>query len=247
MRFALVGAGLTCKQLTPEALEVIRTYEEVYADLYTSIYEGGLLECLRRHRTDVKPAYRSDLESDFLSDKRDVALVVAGDPLAATTHSSLLLDALERGYEAKVVPGISALQVARTKSGLSQYRFGRVVTMMYPREGINFSESVYLAIKDNDELNLHTIVLLETGYDRSMKVSEAARLLLEESERKGDSTMKDRMVIAMARLCWESEEIRLVTLEEAAKLDLGEPPHLMVFPSPKLHPIEEELIRKWFR
>ncbi len=244
MRFALVGAGLTCDHLTPRALEAIKSYEEVYVDLYTSLFEGGLRECVSKYREDAVGASREVLEGDFLKGKSDVALVVAGDPLAATTHSAILLEALDRGYEVDVIPGVSALQVARTKSGLSQYRFGRTVTMMYPREGIDFSESVYYAIKENDRSNLHTIVLLETGYDRSMRVSEAAELLLRESEEKGDP-MGDRPVLAMARLCWKDEEIKLVSLEEATELDLGEPPHLMVVPSPKLHPIEEELMRKW--
>ena len=242
MRFALIGAGLTCKHLTPKAIEMLKSYEEVYVDLYTSIFEGGLVECISKYRKNTKGAYREDLEGDFLKGKREVALVVAGDPMAATTHSALLVEAKQRGYDVEIIPGISALQVARTKSGLSQYRFGRVVTMMYPRDGIDFSESVYYAIKENDGLNLHTIVLLETGYGKSMKTNEAAQLLLKQFESKGENAGK-RPVLVMARLCWKNEDIRLVTLEEAIELDLGEPPHLMVFPSPRLHPIEEDLIK----
>ncbi|UXD21248.1 dihydrofolate reductase [Ignicoccus pacificus DSM 13166] len=241
MRFSLVGAGLRCEQVTEEAWEEIRKRKEVFVDVYTSLYPGGLLNCVKKVREDAKEAHRDLLEGDFLKGRNDVALVVPGDPFAATTHVSLYVEARKRGYDVKLIPGISALQVARTKSGLSQYRFGRVVTMMYPREGISFSESVYYAIKDNDSLNLHTIVLLETGYDRSMTAPEAAKLLIEEARRKGDP-MDDRMVIVMARLCWDNEIIEAMTLKEASEGDFGPPPHLMVIPSPKLHPMEEEFL-----
>jgi len=241
VKLSLVGAGLRCEHLNEIALRHIRDRREVYVDVYTSLYQGGLLNCILKYREDAKEARRKDLEGDFLKDKDDVALVVAGDPLAATTHVAIYLDAVKRGYDVYLVPGISALQVARTKSGLSQYRFGRTVTMMYPREGINFAESVYHAIKDNDSLNLHTIVLLETGYDRSMSAPEAAQLLLEETRRKGEA-WESRKVIAMAKLCWDDERIVVTTLEELTKLNLGEPPHLVVVPSPRLHPVEEEFL-----
>ncbi len=239
--FSIIGAGLRCEQLTPEAIREIKERSEVYVDVYTSLYPGGLLNCISKYKDNVKEARREDLEGEFLEGKEDVALVVAGDPFAATTHVALYLEAKNKGFDVRVIPGISALQVARTKSGLSQYRFGRTVTMMYPREGINFAESVYYAIKDNDSLNLHTIILLETGYDKSMTAPEAARLLLEEFKRKGED-VSERVVIAMARLCWDDEVIKAMSLGELSESDLGGPPHLIVVPSPRLHPIEEEFL-----
>ena len=240
-RFGLIGAGLRCEQMTQEAWRELKEYDKVYVDVYTSPFPGGLLNCIRRVREDALEAERDLLEGNELFEHESVAVVVPGDPFAATTHVSLYLEAKRRGYKVKLVPGISALQVAKTKSGLSQYRFGRTVTMMYPREGISFSESVYYAVKDNDSLNLHTIILLETGYGKSMTAPEAAKLLLEEVRRKGDP-MDERVVIVMARLCWDDEEIKAMKLEEVAEEDFGAPPHLIVVPSPKLHPIEEEFL-----
>jgi len=231
--FYLVGAGLRCEHLHERAKEVIRNVGEVWADVYTSPFPGGLVNCIKRIRDDVKPATRDVLEGKFLFGP-SVAVVVPGDPMAATAHSALIVEAKERNYEIKILSNVSALQAARSKSGLSQYRFGRVVTLMFPQDDIDFSESVYNAIKDNDSLNLHTIVLLETGYGRDMRANEAARLLLKYED------LRERKVLAMARLCWDDEEIVLTTLEKLSTLDLGGPPHLLLFPSPKLHPIEEE-------
>ena len=84
--------------------------------------------------------------------------------------------------------------------------------------------------------------MLETGYGRSMTVPEAASLLLEEAERKGED-WRNRTAIAMARLCWDSEDILAAPLGELRELDLGGPPQLLVIPSPKLHPMEEEFLK----
>ncbi len=231
--FLLVGAGLRCEHLNERAKEVIRNVGEVWVDVYTSPFPGGLKNCVSRIRPDVKVATREVLEGSFeFSDS--VAIVVPGDPLAATAHAALIVEAKKRGYEVKVFSNVSALQAARSKSGLSQYRFGRVVTLMYPKEGIDFTESVYYAIKDNDQLNLHTIVLLETGYGKDMTAQEASELLSKYED------LRDRKVLAMARLCWDDELVVLTRLHKLKDIDMGRPPHLLVFPSPKLHPIEEE-------
>jgi diphthine synthase len=235
MRFVLAGAGLRCEHVHELLKKEILEAEEVWADVYTSPFPGGLVNCLKRFRSDVKEATRDVLEGDFPFSSHTV-LVVAGDPLAATTHASLVLEAKKRGYEVKILSNVSAFQAARTKSGLSQYRFGRVVTLMYPREGIDFTESVYLAIKENDEHNLHTVVLLETGYGRSMTVPEAAELLCKYED------LCKRRVVAMARLCWDDEIVLSSELGALRERDLGSPPHLLVFPSPRLHPIEEEFL-----
>ncbi len=236
MRFALVGAGLRCEHINELIKGYITEAKEVWADVYTSPYPGGLVNCLKRIREDIKIATRDVLEGPFEFGD-DVVIVVPGDPLAATAHLALLLEAKKRGYETKVISNVSALQAARTKSGLSQYRFGRVVTLMYPREGIDFTESVYYAIKDNDEKNLHTIVLLETGYGKDMTVNDAAKLLSKYED------LRERVVVAMARLCWDDEMIVARKLKELGELDLGPPPHLLVFPSPRLHPLEEEYLQ----
>jgi len=235
VKFVLAGAGLRCEHLNERVKRAILEAEEVWVDTYTSPFPGGLLNCVKGVREDALEADRSVLEGPFRFSK-SVTLVVPGDPMAATAHSALLLEARRRGYSVQIISNVSALQAARSKSGLSQYRFGKVVTLMYPKEGISFTESVYNVIKDNDSMNLHTIVLLETGYGRDMTVPEAARLLCEYEE------LCDRRAIAMARLCWDDETIKVAKLRELAESDLGGPPHLLVFPSPKLHPIEEEFI-----
>ena len=229
----LIGAGLRCEHFNERAKEVIRKVDEVWVDVYTSPFPGGLKECISKVRPDVKVATREVLEGEFTFSE-SVAVVVPGDPMAATTHATLVVEAKKRGYDVKVYSNISALQAARSKSGLSQYRFGRVVTLMYPKDGIDFTESVYYVIKENDAHNLHTIVLLETGYGRDMTASEASRLLMKYKD------LRNRKVLAMARLCWDDELIALSYLEKLKDIDLGKPPHLLVFPSPKLHPMEEE-------
>jgi diphthamide biosynthesis methyltransferase len=50
---------------------------------------------LKKIRSDVKEATRDVLEGNF-NFKGNVVLVVPGDPLAATTHASLAIEARKR-------------------------------------------------------------------------------------------------------------------------------------------------------
>ncbi|NPA22358.1 MAG: diphthine synthase [Candidatus Micrarchaeota archaeon] len=101
---------------------------------------------------------RKFLEEDIwkLMDK-DIAILVAGDPLFATTHTSIYFEALKRGIEAKVFHNSSILN-AVSRTGLSAYKFGRVVSVVKWSE--NYKPTSYLDhIKQNQSLGLHTLVL----------------------------------------------------------------------------------------
>ncbi len=233
--------GLRCSHLSAAVLSTLRNSEYVFIDTYTSIYQENPVECLKKYEIIAKPVGREFLESSKpleYAERGKTSIAVIGHPLVATTHHVLVLDASKKGIPWNVVDNISAIEVAKAKSGLSIYRFGKIVTVMFPREGISFLESVKNVIDSNDSLNLHTILLLETGYDKTMKANEAASLLVNEYPE-----LSKRRVIAMARLTWDEEEIIATTFEELTKIDMGRPPHLIIIPSPKLHPIEEEWLK----
>ena len=234
----LVGLGLRCAHLSDAVISSLKSSDGVYVDTYTSLYQEDPVKCLRSRGIEAIGVGRDFLEGEeplSLASKRKISIAVIGHPLVATTHHVLILEAHKRGISWEVVDNVSAIEVARAKSGLSTYRFGKIVTVMYPREGVSYIESVRRVISENDRLNLHTILLLETGYDKTMRANEAAELILKEYPE-----LADRKVIAMARLGWDDEKIVALTLDELRKRDLGEPPHLIVVPSPSLHPVEEE-------
>lgn len=58
----------------------------------------------------------------------EVAFLVAGDPLCATTHCDLFLRAKEKKVEVKVIHNASIMN-AVASCGLSLYRFGETVSI----------------------------------------------------------------------------------------------------------------------
>ena len=158
---AFVGLGLKLKHLTLEAIEVLKESDIVFLDSYTSIGEDISAETLSSFlNKQVIPVSRKDIEDengkiifDALSRGLNVSLAVIGDPFIATTHIALLLQAIRKGLEVKIVHGISIYSAAISCSGLMSYKFGKSATIVYPKEGIVY-EYFYDVIKENKELSL---------------------------------------------------------------------------------------------
>jgi diphthamide biosynthesis methyltransferase len=108
-----------------------------------------------------------------------VALLVVGDPLQATTHVDLQLQAAEAGIECRVFHGISITTLVTGAIGLSNYRFGRQTTLTYPYGGW-VATSPLETIIVNRYTGLHTLALLDldptglgTGDQRPMMPDDA--------------------------------------------------------------------------
>ena len=172
---AFVGLGLKLKDVTLEALETLRNADAVFLDTYTSISPDINISSLRSLiGKDVIPLRRRDIEDENaakifneLSRGKNVAFAVIGDPFIATTHMALLLEAIRRNIEVKVIHGLTIYTVAISYSGLMVYKFGRCATIVYPKEGI-FYDYFYDVIKENLKLGLHTLLLLELDVDNKV-------------------------------------------------------------------------------
>ena len=126
---------------------------------------------------------RPDVENPekILSLAKDsvVAVLVIGDPLQATTHVDLQLQASAAGIDCHIVHGISYTTLVTGAVGLSNYRFGRQTTLTYPYgDWIVTSPLEVVAI--NRALNMHTLVLFDldptgsgTGNQRPMQPIDA--------------------------------------------------------------------------
>ncbi|MEM1622719.1 MAG: diphthine synthase [Sulfolobales archaeon] len=254
----LVGMGLSYKYLTLEALEAIARADRVFVDTYTGRVDlEGLEKVLAK--TFVKVS-RKELEEDsgreileLLEEGKKVVLLVPGDPLVATTHVTLLLEAQARGFRFHVVPGVSIVPTALSMSGLMVYKMGRIATVVYPKDGIVY-EYAYDVIKANDSLNLHTLLLLEYDGEKgiAMKASEAIEILknIEESRREG-VIKDDRLVSVVASLGYPDFVVCVGELKRIHMLKVDVVPQTLVFASPRLHPMEEEMMKivnsRWCR
>jgi len=250
-QLVLLGLGLSPKHLTVEALDEIGSADLVFIDTYTGDYQL-FLKLIKALNSNVKLLGRSDLEEksiviDYGLKYEKVVLAVVGDPLVATTHASLIISALEKGLKVKIVNGVSIFSAAISRSGLMVYRFGKPVTIVYPKNGIVY-EYPYHVIKDNMSRGLHTLLLLEYDNEKKiyMTVNDALNILLELEAKIGGGVITGKtIVIGIARLGYNDELIKAGEIEKMVKYDFGPPPHVVIIPA-KLHFIEEEILKKMY-
>ncbi len=215
----LIGIGLKASHLTLEALECIKKCDQVFLEVYTSQYSEGFAKELKEiTNRDIKEVNRKDVEEYFDSallsaNKNNIALLIFGNPLTATTHIQLLLDAKEQGIKWKIIPGISITNMI-AESGLDEYKFGRTVTVCYHLP--NFEpESFYDQIKENQKLNLHTLCLLDIKKDQTpqkmMNCMEGIEVIEKISKKRGE----DNKFLYIALIGMASEKQKIVVGKKA--------------------------------
>ena len=161
----LIGLGLWDeKDITLRGIEEAKSSDEVYLEPYTTIWKGDVKKLEQIVGKKICLLKRRDLEENVeqilsRAEKLKISILVGGDPLIATTHSSILLEARKRGIETKIVHNASIIS-AIAECGLQIYRFGKPVTIPLP-EKVELPKSVYDTIRENLQRNLHTLCLLD--------------------------------------------------------------------------------------
>lgn len=249
-----VGLGLGDeKDLSQRALEELRTCGTLFAEQYTSRWgEGALGRLGAALGREVEELSREDVEGEqrvleALTRSPRVALLIVGEPFAATTHVALRLSAEAHGHTWKVLHNASILTAAASLVGLSHYRFGRTVSLPRPRPGFR-PTSPYDALLANWKAELHTLVLLDLDPSEGLYLTggEAVRLLGElEEERKGGVIPPERELAVVARAGTSEARVTVGPRKELEGQDFGPPLHCLIVPSPTLHFVEEEALRAW--
>jgi len=229
MSLILVGTGISF-DLTLSSIERLRNAQEVYLERYTNqITEEKIekLEKLINKKVIVLP--RDKVESGFLiekAEKNDVVLLASGDPLTATTHITLILDAKKQHITVEVFHNSSIYTAAPGISGLQIYRFGKTASLVNPRENYKPTSSLEI-IRNNLKMNMHTLVLLDTE-PIPMTANTALDMLSEFNS-----------AVVLSNVGEKNQKITYGSISELRKTNLGEPPFSMIIPA-KLHDVEEE-------
>lgn len=248
MALWLIGLGLhDAKDITVKGLERVQACDRVYAEFYTAILAGTTREGLEDFLGKTVTALdRGGVESgagDLVRRARgaEVALLTAGDPLAATTHTDLMVRARAAGVPVHVVHAPSIYSAAPGLLGLQHYKFGRTTTLVRPEEGWS-PTSPFEAVAENHGAGLHTLVLLDIQADRGyfMAAGEALGLLLDLAERTGnDWFTAETQVGVVARAGSLQPGVATGTVAVLRAHDFGPPLHCVVVPGP-LQVVEEE-------
>lgn len=227
----LIGTGINF-DLTLGGMEALEDSNEIYIETYTNLIENEKIEKLEsKIGKKIKKLERKDVESNFLikrASEKKVALLVSGDPLTATTHVSLLLDAKKAKIAVKVLHNSSIYTSAAGVTGLQIYRFGKTASLVNPRENYAPKSSLEV-IRKNLENNMHSLVLLDTE-PKPMEAVKALEMLKEFD-----------YAIVLSRVGEENEKIIYGKISDIIRKNLGSPPFTIIIPA-KLHIVEEEYL-----
>lgn len=250
MALFILGIGLYDERdITLRGLDIIRECSKVYLEHYTSRISCGIerLEALYGKKIIVAGRELVENSNELLSAAKneDVAFLVMGDALSATTHIELMLEAKTQGILVHLVHNASIL-TAVAITGLQLYKFGRVGSIPFS-EGNWLPETHYDVLRENISSGLHTLLLFDLRPDsgRFMTVCEAIDALLEiESRRKEKIFTGETMCVGCARLGSDSPVIRYGPAGKVAAYDFGDAPHCLVIPG-RLHFKEEEALKTY--
>lgn len=182
-------------------------------------------------------------------------------PPSATTHTDLLLRARELKIPAKTIHNASIMSAVGA-TGLQLYNFGQTVSMVFFTETWKPS-SFYDRIKENRQIGLHTLMLLDIKvkepslenmargrkiYEppRYMTAGQCAAQMLEIEEDRGEGAYgPDSLAVGVARLGSDDQRMAAGTLKQMSESDLGPPLHSLVLLGRRAHDLERDYIREY--
>ena len=244
-----IGLGLYDeKDISLKGIEALKEVDTIYAEFYTANLFGTTLSAVEDIiGKEITVLTREDVEELDIPIKtamgKDVAFLSAGDPLIATTHIDMMIQAKKWNIETRVIHSSSILSAAPGLAGLQAYKFGKVTTVPFPEENY-FPHSPYLAIKSNIEFNAHTLVLLDIRADenRYMTINEGLKYLLKVEDERGENVIsEDTLAVGIARAGSDKPVVRADKIKTLIDEDFGDPLHCLIIPG-DLHFMEAEYL-----
>ncbi len=247
--FYLIGTGISGWDDIPlKGLELCKNSDEIYLERYTSIISDSnvrkLSEIIGKPILELS---RDELESHFegvileKAKNANVALLIIGDPLTATTHIEFLKACKDASVKYEVVHA-SSIHSSVCETGLHVYKFGRSCSIPYPE--INYTPTSYFDIIEyNHKNDSHTIVFLDIRKkeEKYMSVNEGLKILLNVSKERNGFFNESTEVIGIARLGFKDQIIKYGTVKELISFDFGPNPHIIIIPS--LGAIEKDYVQ----
>ena len=262
--------------MTLSAIEAAKNADYRRYEAYTALWSESHISELESEIGAIDKVMRPEVEDPVelleLAKTECVALLIVGDPLQATTHVDLQLQAIEAGVECTVIHGISITGLVTGAVGLSNYRFGRQTTLTYPYGGW-VATSPLEVIALNMAQGMHTLALLDldpTGEgvggqvpmqpkdaaDSLIKMAEKLKLSVEDmpSESHLDklkleaceticNNVSDLMVVLCSDMGTEDQNISYLSVNDLATAKTGRL-HCLVIPA-NLGDVEKVALHRW--
>ena len=203
MTFYLIGTGMKKDSIGADALKILQTCDKVYLENYTVNFPYETKELEKSYKINITELSRSAVEDESVleeSKNSDIALLVYGDSLSATTHMQLIAEAKKQKIEYKIYHAAS-IMITVAETGLSLYEFGKTCSMPNWEEHTNRPTSFINYIKDNLAIKAHTLILTDIG----LEIENAIEQLIEASTK--EEIGIPEKIIAISEAGNESQKI----------------------------------------
>ncbi len=236
----IIGLGLNVDGISKYGLAIAQRCKKIYLENYTVDFPYSKEELGHVIGKKIISADRNFVESLKIIDeakKLDVALLVYGSPLTATTHISLIQEAKKCGIKCKIIYNASILD-AVAETGLQIYKFGKTASM--PKWKVNYEPDSFMeVIKENQSIKAHSLILIDIGLDFQDALEQ-----LEKAAEKHE--IKLTRIIVCQTLGTKNRKISYRTVEELKEFESVRKPYCIIIPS-KLHFIEKEVLDGFYK
>lgn len=232
-----VGLGLwSVEDISVRGLRAVKDADEVYVEFYTSKISTSVEEMEKFFGREIRVLEREDLEDKSFelverAMEKNIVILVPGDPMVATTHSSIKLEAEKSGVKTNIIHGASILGAVCGLTGLHNYRFGKSATISW-----HASRTPVDVINTNREIDAHTLLFLDL-HPEPMKIGDAVEKLVEI-----DSAMAGLFAVGIARAGSDNVTVKCDTLEKLHSYNFGDPLHVIIVLAKTLHFMECECL-----
>ncbi|MCR4284792.1 MAG: diphthine synthase [archaeon] len=228
MAFYLIGLGLDKGSISADALEVLKKCDNVYLENYTVDFPYSLKEL----GFEFEGVGREKVEDESIlkeANEKNVALLVYGDALSATTHMQLILACKKLGIDYRIFHNAS-IMTAIAETGLQPYKFGKTASMPNWKEHTNKPMSFIDYIRENQKIGAHTLILTDIGLEVKDAIAQ-----LKESGFDGEN------ILVVSRVGVDGQKIIYGKMDSIRDV---EKPYCLIVPG-KLNYFEEEVLRSF--
>ena len=232
--FYLIGLGLNEKGYSREAYDAITKCKKIYVDNYTIEFPYEMKNLEKQFpKEKFILLNREAVEGlEFLSEakKIDVALLVYGSPLTATTHITILKEAKTNKIKTKVIYSASILD-AIAETGLQIYKFGKITSMP------NFEAESFIGIvKENLKINAHSLILIDINMEYLIALERLEKLLKK-------NKIETEEIVVCSKLGTEDQKIFYGEIPKLRNKKI-EAPFCFIIPG-ELHFMEKEFLENY--
>ncbi|MBI2107193.1 diphthine synthase [Candidatus Woesearchaeota archaeon] len=240
MTLFLIGIGLEEEDISLKAITSLKLCKKIYLESYTSTgVSKEYLEKLLKKSIESKDREFFENESKKIilkAKKENIALLIQGDCLSATTHISILQEAIENKVKTEIIHGISIF-TAISETGLSLYNFGKTTSIPFNNKNI---KTPYEVVKSNLEKEMHTLILLDLNpkENKFLTANEGLKYLISQN------LDENKEAVICSKLGTSKKEIKKGKIKDLINTKLKYFPQCIIIPG-KMHFVEEEFLNKW--